>query len=219
MLDSFIQRENKIFDILGAFSGLDYILIGGYAVSTFKHRFSVDADIVIKRKDLPDFIRILTESGFEETISKKLENSYSTEFKRFEKSKGLTVSVDLLIDGVGIRQTGRVIPFGKLKENSEFAVVIGFEKEIKVKIPKREMLMAMKLHAGRLTDLRDVAALSEKFDPEAVKGFIGDSKYAKENVDKLISLLEDKGFMDSFKGVFMEKKFMPNVRLLKMLGS
>ena len=42
-----INRENKIFEILQEFinAKLDFIIIGGYAVSAFKHRFSVDVDI------------------------------------------------------------------------------------------------------------------------------------------------------------------------------
>ena len=49
-MEELIKKENEIFDILQKFieEKLDFIIVGGYAVSSFKHRFSVDADIVIK---------------------------------------------------------------------------------------------------------------------------------------------------------------------------
>ncbi|MFH1053975.1 MAG: hypothetical protein V1740_06170 [Candidatus Woesearchaeota archaeon] len=217
MFKLFIQRENEIFEILESFSDFNFILIGGYAVSAYKHRFSVDADIVIKREDFKKFKKILNENGFVETISKELENIYSTEFKRFEKKKELSVSVDLLIDGMGIRQTGSAISFEKLYENSEIKKIIGIEKEIKVRIPIKEMIIALKVQAGRLTDFRDIVALSEDFDPEKVKELMGGNKQVNENLDKILLLLEEKGFMDSFKGVFMEKKFKPRFDLLRKL--
>ena len=47
MFEAFIRRENKIFEMLQEFlnNDLDFIVIGGYGVSAYKHRFSIDADI------------------------------------------------------------------------------------------------------------------------------------------------------------------------------
>jgi len=60
-MEDLIKKENSIFEILQKFidSSLNFIIVGGYAVSSFKHRFSVDADIVIKNEDLKDFEKIL----------------------------------------------------------------------------------------------------------------------------------------------------------------
>lgn len=219
MFKAFIERENEIFDILSELSGLDFVLIGGYAVSAYKHRFSVDADIVIRKTDLPKFEDILHKKGYRKTISKELENTYSTEFTRYEKKEGLTVSVDLLIGGMGIRQTNACISFDKLYSNSEKKKIVGIEKEIGLRIPTREMLIALKLNAGRLTDLRDVVALSENFNPSKVKSMmdLGNIQIVKDTINKILGLLDDKGFMDSYKGVFIEKKFKPNTKLLKRL--
>ncbi len=48
MMGKFINRENQIFDILSKIIGndIELIIVGGYAVSAFSHRFSVDADII-----------------------------------------------------------------------------------------------------------------------------------------------------------------------------
>ena len=44
MLDKFAQRENLIFDTLQKFvdAQLDFVVIGGYGVSAYKHRFSIN---------------------------------------------------------------------------------------------------------------------------------------------------------------------------------
>jgi len=44
----FIDRENQIFEVLQDFDdrGLEFVVVGGYAVSAFQHRFSVDADLI-----------------------------------------------------------------------------------------------------------------------------------------------------------------------------
>ena len=49
-MEELIKKENNIFKILQKFidADLEFIIVGGYAVSAFKHRFSVDADIVVK---------------------------------------------------------------------------------------------------------------------------------------------------------------------------
>jgi len=54
----FIERENEILKTIRSLadSGLDFVVIGGYAVSGFgRHRFSVDLDVVIDEKDLDAF--------------------------------------------------------------------------------------------------------------------------------------------------------------------
>ena len=81
-MEELTKRENEIFDILQKFinNKLEFILVGGYAVSAFKHRFSVDADIVIKNSNLEDFEKVLKKEGFKRTISRELENIYSSKF-------------------------------------------------------------------------------------------------------------------------------------------
>lgn len=52
-MSGFVARENHIFDVLDAFkkSCFEFIVVGGYAVSAFQHRFSVDADLLTSSHD------------------------------------------------------------------------------------------------------------------------------------------------------------------------
>ncbi len=217
-----INRENKIFEILEEFSKaeLDFIIIGGYAVSAFKHRFSVDADIVIKKEDKENFEDVLLKNKFVKTIVKELDHIYTQEFIRYETKEKFPVSVDLLIDGAGSRTTDASFSFHKLKEHSKRRKIIGAEKEVNVLVPDREILIVLKLHSGRLTDFRDIAALTKNIDLGLINKFIwqGKTEIVKNNIKKIISLLEDKGFIDSFKGVFIEKKYDIDISEIKRLG-
>ena len=207
-MEELIKKENDIFEILQKFIGsnLEFILIGGYAVSAFKHRFSVDADIVIKALDLPKFEGILKKVGFKKTITKELENIYSSKFVRYEKEQA---SVDILVDALASRTTNSSFSYELLFGNSIKKKVIGIEKEVFARIPIKELLIVMKLHSGRLTDFRDIAALAKDADLELIKKFlfIGNLNVLKENLSKLHKVVNDKNFVDSFKGVFVEKKF------------
>lgn len=203
-----IKKENDIFEILQKFidSNLDFIVVGGYAVSAFKHRFSVDADIVIKSEDLSKFENILKKENFQKTITKDLENVYSSRFIRYEKEQA---SVDILIDALASRTTNSSFSYNLLINNSMKKKIIGIEMEILARIPIKELLIVMKIHSGRLTDFRDIAALAKDTDLELIKRFlfIGDLGQINENLQKLSKLVNDENFVDSFKGVFIEKKF------------
>ena len=207
-MEQLIKKENEIFGILQKFidKDLNFIIIGGYAVSAFKHRFSVDADIVIKSEDLPKFEDILRKTGFKKTITKELENVYSSKFIRYEKDQA---SVDILIDALASRTTDASFSFNLLFDNSIKKKITGIEKDIFARIPVKELLIVMKIHSGRLTDFRDIAALAKDSDLSLIRKFlfIGDLKVINENLHKLNQIVNDKNFVDSFKGIFAEKKF------------
>jgi|SRR3989344_3072230 len=209
-MHSLIERENEIFSILNKFSNknLEFILVGGYAVSAYKHRFSVDADIVIKEKDVEIFEETLKSEGFQKQQSRELEDIYASKFIRYEKKEPL-ISIDLMINALASRTTNASFSFDLILKNSEIKKIIGIEKEAKVKIPNKELLIAMKLHSGRLTDFRDIAALAKSTDIEKIKQLIarGDTIPLKTNLINLSKTINDKKFIDSFKGVFIEKKF------------
>ena len=207
-MEELIKKENDIFDILQKFidAKLEFIVVGGYAVSAFKHRFSVDADIVIQSKDLDKFEVIVKKENFEKTSEKELENIYFSRFLRYEKE---TASVDFLIDAVAARATGASFSYKLLLDNSVEKKIIGIEKEIFAKVPVKEMMIAMKIHSGRLTDFRDIAALAKDTDLDRIRKllFIGDFNSLNANLKKIAKVVKDKNFVDSFKGVFVEKKF------------
>jgi hypothetical protein len=203
-----VEKENEIMGTIKAFlsGNLDFVVIGGYAVSAFRHRFSIDADILIRREDRGKFGKILEERGYKKTISKSLEDVYTSEFARYEKTNP-RVSIDLMIGGVASRQTGASFGFDFIFSNSDVRLIEGIENAVKARVPKREIQIIMKLHSGRLTDLRDVAALSWNLDMEIIRKhlFRGNLPVLKSTMKKLGSLSEEPNFVDSFKGVFREK--------------
>ena len=216
-----INRENSIFEILQEFNNakLNFIVVGGYGISSYKHRFSVDVDLIIKKEDKEIFETILKKKKFIKTVIKDLNHIYTKEFIRYELKDKLNVSVDLLIDGIGSRDTDASFSFDELLKYSKIRKIIGSEKEANVLVPDKEILIVLKLHAGRLTDIRDIVALSRDIDLDLIKKFIfrGKINLVKKNIEKLLSLLHDKGFMDSFKGVFIEKKYDLDLESLNKL--
>jgi len=207
-MQQLIEKENLIFDVLQEFidSKLEFIIVRGYAVSAFKHRFSVDADIVIKSEDLDKFELILKRKGFSKTKEKQLHNEYASRFMRYEKD---LASVDILIDALASRTTDASFSYELISNNTIKKKIIGIEKEIIARIPIKELLIVTKLHSGRLTDFRDIAALAKDTDLELIKKFlfIGNLNVLNENLSKLHKVVNDRNFIDSFKGVFVEKKF------------
>lgn len=218
-MEELIKRENDIFEILQKFidENLDFIIVGGYAVSAYKHRFSVDADLVIDSKDLSRFESILKKEEFKKSIYKDLEDIYGSTFIRYEKNK---ISIDLLIGALVSRTTNASFSFKLLSENSEKHKIVGIEKEIIVKIPIKELLIVVKLHSGRLTDFRDIAALAKNTDLNLIQKylFIGNIKKVNENLEKLKTVVKDKKFIDSFKGVFIEKKFDIDIKQVEKIS-
>ncbi len=207
-MDNLIERENMIFQILKEFvnQNLDFVMVGGYAVSSYKHRFSIDADIVIKKEELNLFEKILKKQGFIKTRSKELESIYSARFARYEKD---LVSIDLMIGALASRQTGAEFSFDFLSNNSSKRKIIGIENEIKVLVPRKEILIITKIHSARLTDFRDIAALAGDIDIEFLRAnlFRGNKEIISENLKKLKETTHNSKFIDAFKGVFREKEF------------
>ena len=207
-MEELITKENAIFEILQRFlnAKLEFIVVGGYAVSAYRHRFSVDADIVIQSRDLEKFEEILKKEHFKKTREKELENIYASKFMRYEKE---SASIDMLIDAIAAKATNGAFSYSILHENSLQKRIIGIEKEVEVRIPIREMIIAMKIHSGRLTDFRDITALAKGTNLKTIKKFlfIGERKTLRQHLINLREVLNKKGFADSFNGVFMEKKF------------
>ena len=208
MMKSFIERENEIFDILDSFNKteLKYVLIGGYAVSAYMRRFSVDADVCIDKKDLPLFKEILKIKHFTLTKRRILEDIYKGEFECYTKKVKLPVTVDLMIGSVVSRQTNASISFAKLYSNSAVKKIIGIETTISARIPLKEVLIALKIQAARLTDARDIVVLCQNVDFDIVAKFIHNNKQIQDNLNNLLSYFKSDNFKDAFKGVFSIEK-------------
>ncbi|MBS3083399.1 hypothetical protein J4423_01195 [Candidatus Pacearchaeota archaeon] len=218
-MEMLIEKENSIFDILQKFvyAKLEFVIVGGYAVSAYKHRFSTDADIVIQSKDLDKYESLLSKENFAKTKEKQLENVYSSKYMRYEKDNA---SVDILIDALASRATSASFSYKLLFDNSTEKEIIGIEKEVIANVPNKELLIVMKIHSGRLTDFRDIAALAKNTNLDLIKKllFIGDLNVLQNHLDKLEQVVKDKNFIDSFKGVFMEKKFDIDINQVEQIS-
>lgn len=206
MLKSFIERENEILGIIESVnkSGLHYVLVGGYAVSAYMHRFSIDADICIDKKDADSFRNLLKSRHFEMAKRKDLEDAYKGEFECYVNKTKLPVTVDLMIGSIASRQTNASISFQSLFDNSATKSITGIEKSIDARIPAKEVLIALKIHAARMTDARDIVALCKNIDYGLVEKFVerGNSKEVQNNIKNLTAHFKSDSFKDSFKGVF-----------------
>jgi len=205
MITDFDSREKVCFDFLKQIpKERKYAVIGGYAVTSFGFpRFSVDLDITIPESELPFFKKLTEDNGFVLTTVKE-DLSYSGRFERYEK--GL-VSIDLLINGVQSRQTGYLYPFQYIYKNSQIRETSGWNpvNKTKVKIAKKEMLIALKIQSMRMADKRDIIMLCyEKPDTQSILTHLKDSPREKimEHIIELLLVFSNNKFKDSLKGVY-----------------
>ena len=70
--------------------------------------------------------------------------------------------------------------------------------------PSKEILVAMKIHSGRFSDVRDIVALYENTNQAFILKYArrGDIKKLRSALQKEIKFMESPNFKDSFKGVF-----------------
>ena len=197
-----LEREQEIIKMLDLFLNkeFDFIVVGGYAISTYKKRFSIDLDIVIKEEYLERFEKVLKKEGYSLHYEKKIALLYGENFKRFmKKIGGLPVDIDLLINGLVSRTTGAAWGFDYIKKYSVKRKIINSE----FLTPEKELLIAMKFHSGRLSDIRDIVALmpcsKERLELHLSKG---DINKLKQSIKKQVYFLEKPQFEDSFKGIF-----------------
>src|SRR3989344_7036446 len=200
-----LSRENEIIRLIRLLSDskLGFIVVGGYAVSVHKKRFSIDLDIAVKDADVSRLESLLEKEGYASGYSKEISALYGEKFKRLEKKTGtgaLPVSIDLLINGVASRLTGASWSYELLLENSAKSTLQGAE----FLAPLKEILVAMKMHSGRFSDVRDIAALYENTDQAVILKYAkrGDIKKLKTALRKEIKFMKNPNFKDSFKGVF-----------------
>lgn len=205
MITDFSNREKECFTFLKLISKeKQYVIIGGYAVTSFGFsRFSVDLDITIPESELPFLKKALSDNDFVFTKGKD-DLLYSGKFERYEK--GL-VSIDLLINGVSSRQTGYLYPFQYLFKNSQIRETSGWDplNKVKVRIAKKEMLIALKIHSMRMTDKRDIIMLCYEIpNIRIIINYLKNSPKEKiiEHVNELLVNLNEKNLRDSIKGVY-----------------
>ena len=205
----FIERENEILKALKKLveARLDFIVVGGYAVSGLaRHRFSVDCDIVVQKKDLEKLEPVLEEADFIKHIEKAgFDEIYGGEFISYKKDVDkLPVTVDLLVGALVCRATEAAWSFDYIKEHSVMATISGIEASVSCRIPEKELLIALKVHSARRADIRDIVMLEENADLERTLKHLkrGKAKALREQINGVIKALDDPNLVDSIKGVF-----------------
>jgi len=193
---SFHNRSDALIELLEELTSEDheYVLVGGYAVSAFNARFSTDLDIVVAPDAKADFVEFLEGRDFEETDSHAKEWFYDTEVIEYEKrlAPQQPIGFDLLVNGLGCRQTEAQWSFDYLHGHSLRKEVSGGTATTTARVIDGAVLVAAKLHSGRETDLRDVLAVGEEIDLDAVTPHLlrGDEDALGAQLERGLEILE-----------------------------
>ena len=169
---SFTNRSTALIALLEELTESDhqYVLVGGYAVSAFNARFSTDLDIVVASDNKDAFVDFLTDHEFEKTDRHAKRWFYDTAVIEYEKrlAPQQPIGFDLLVNGLGCRQTEAQWSFDYLYEHSTEQDVTGGTVTTTARVIAGAVLIAAKLHSGREADLRDVLAIAEEIDLDTV---------------------------------------------------
>jgi hypothetical protein len=205
-----LEREEGCFDVLVSLQSEEAILIGGYAVSAYGlSRFSVDLDFVTAEATADRLSAVLAEKGFQVAATWTGDRTLPEHADRWSRGpRGRAISVDLLIDGVADRRSGASFSFAELRPRASRRLVRGVDpaKTATPLVADREVLIALKLAAGRKVDLRDVAILSRGIaDHGVVAGLLQRLPKAlvQERIRSLSESLETLHFRDALKGSFV----------------
>ncbi|WP_339106272.1 hypothetical protein [Haloterrigena salinisoli] len=205
---SFHNRSDALIELLEELTqdGHEYVLVGGYAVSAFNARFSTDLDIVVAPDSKADFAEFLEQRGFEETDSHAKEWFYDTEVIEYEKrlTPQQPIGFDLLVNGLGCRQTEAQWSFDYLYDHSQRQEVSGGTVTTMARVIDGAVLVAAKLHSGREADLRDILAIAEEIDLEAVTPHLqrGDEAALRAQLERGLEILESEELKHGYRSDF-----------------
>lgn len=205
---SFSNRSTALIEVLEDLneSKLQYVLVGGYAVSAFNARFSTDLDIVVLPEEKAGFVAFLEERGFEETDSHQKKWVYDTEVVEYEKhlAPQQPIGFDLLVNGLGCRQTEAQWSFNYLHDYSSTEEIQGGTAQTTARVIDGAVLVAAKLHSGREADLRDVLAVAEEIELETITPHLhrGDAVALCEQLERGIEILESDELRHGFRSDF-----------------
>jgi hypothetical protein len=160
-------RETEIIRVLKVLSeAMDgFVVLGGYAVNAFgQHRFSNDCDLATNRDNVPMIDTALLNEGYTLERSDVLPPIGVTIRAYRKPVLGEPVSVELSVNRVVCTRTRGIWSYGFIQANSVDAIVAGARDSTPSRVAGRNLLVAMKLHAGRDNDSGDVVMLSEGID-------------------------------------------------------
>lgn len=219
---SFENRSAALIGLLDELdeTGLEYVLVGGYAVSSFDTRFSTDLDVVVGTEDRESFVTFLEERGFEQTDAHRKDWYYATEVVEYQKylAPRRPIGFDLLVNGLGCRQTNAQWSYDYLAEHSVEREVSGGTVATTARTVEGAILVAAKLHSGRETDLRDVLAIAEVIDLDGVTAHLhrGDELALRDQLERNIDHLDTDdlrhGFRSDFGGSTVSEETVDRLR-------
>jgi hypothetical protein len=219
---SFTDRTNALIDLLEALDGsqLQYVLVGGYAVSSFNTRFSTDLDVVVSPEDTDAFTTFLETREFEQIDSHEKTWFYDCEVIEYEKrlAPQQPIGFDLLVNGLGCRQTTAQWSFEYLTQHCTESKVSGGTTSTTAQVIDGAVLVAAKLHSGRETDLRDVVAVTGEIDLDTVTPHLyrGDENALCEQLQQDRVMLESDdlkhGYRSDFGASAVSKKSTDQLR-------
>jgi predicted nucleotidyltransferase len=210
---SLVAREAEVLKTLQTIrqSGEKFTLVGGYAINAYSTlpRYSVDCDLVVTRSQHKRLSLILDDQGYTDEGAAYLNGIEGLETRKFvKKVGGEKVSVDLLVDGVRCRQTEAVWKEVECAKTSRELRVTGVNGSVLSNVASRDLLISMKLHSGRDTDLRDIVMLARDSDWGKVKELSNRGVHEKltDQLNKEIAILSDGQFESQLKAAFASKQ-------------
>lgn len=205
------DRSAALIDVLEELeqSDIGFVLVGGYAISQFETRFSTDLDLVIAPDDYDEVVAFLEAHGFERQTDLEVppeETIYNREIELFEHTEGLPhpVGADILVNGLGCRQTEAEWSFDYLRKHSSPTTISGGTRSTTARAADGEVLVAAKLHSGRKTDLADVLAATPSIDFGTVETHLhrGDADALRQQLSEAQAFIEAGGLDHRFKSLF-----------------
>ena len=200
-------RETEIIRILRVLTEATdgFVVIGGYAVNAHgQHRFSVDCELATNRDNVPVIDATLLGEGYELRRS-EVRPPIGVTIREYIKSVGgETASVELLVDTVVNTTTRGIWTYNFIRENSVEAIVAGATGSTPSSVAQRNLLVAMKLHAGETLDFEDVVMLSERVDWKTVArcAACGSKQQLIDQIDYAIGEISSPKFALELKSTF-----------------
>ena len=202
-----IAHETEVIRILRILNEATdgFVVIGGYAVNAHgQHRFSVDCELATSRDNVPTIDATLLGEGYELKRS-EVRPPIGVTIREYAKSiGGDTASVLLFVDTVVNTTTRGIWSYKFVQENSVDAIVVGATGSAPSRVAQRNLLVAMKLHAGETRDFEDVVILSEKVDWKTVARCMasGSKQQVIEQIDYAIGEISSAKFALELKSIF-----------------
>jgi len=201
------SRETEIIRILRVLTEATdgFVVIGGYAVNAHgQHRFSIDCELATNRDNVPVIDATLLREGYELRRS-EVRPPIGVTIREYAKSvEGEAASIALLVDTVVNTTTRGIWTYKFTQENSAEAIVMGATDSTPSRVANRNLLAAMKLHAGETQDFEDIVMLSEKVDWKAVArcAACGSKQQLIDQIDYAIGEISSPKFATELKSTF-----------------